>query len=244
VSVVLCCVAMLLCCVLCAVLLLLLCVRCGACVLCRRTCVHVIWTLFLTRGASTMLPLAIPRLYLFSLHHQNCHLGLPFMERLELLLKRQSENQSPDFRLFITAEPHTSFPIALLQMCTKVTNEPPAGLRAGLLRSYTVIVDQGQLERVDTMTWRQLVYVVCFLHSVVQERRKFGALGWNIPYEFNNSDLQASLVFLEKHLYQGNVSWPTVQCVAARSRQCVCVCVLDMGICGVGCMGVPFIVVL
>lgn len=51
-----------------------------------------------------------------------------------------------DFRLFITSEPHPRFPIGLLQMSIKVTNEPPKGLRAGLLRSFTVIVDQVRID--------------------------------------------------------------------------------------------------
>lgn len=38
------------------------------------------------------------------------------------------------------------------------------------------------------------------LHSVVIERRKFGPLGWCIPYEYNYSDLEASLLFIEKYL--------------------------------------------
>ena len=37
------------------------------------------------------------------------------------------------------------------------------------MRSYTVMVDQDRLERIDTEQWRQLLFNLCFLHSVVQE---------------------------------------------------------------------------
>lgn len=143
---------------------------------------------------------------------QNCHLGLGFMESLEeLFVKIRESTTSPQFRLFITTEPHPRFPIALLQMSTKVTNEPPKGLQAGLLRSYSVMIDRDKLERIETSQWRKLLYALCFLHSTVQERRKFGPLGWCVPYEFNDGDLNACVTFLEKHIYSGQLSWPTLQ---------------------------------
>ena len=165
---------------------------------------------------------------------QNCELGLDLMDKMEDMVAKMKESGAvhPDFRLFITALPHPKFPLGLLQMSTKVTNEPPAGLRAGLLRSYNTIVDQDRLERIDSGVWRQLVYALCFLHSVAQERRKFGPLGWAIPYEYATNDLAACLMFVEKHLYSSSggsggaggaatsgaagssslaISWPTVQ---------------------------------
>ena len=40
------------------------------------------------------------------------------------------------FRLWITAEPHPAFPIGLLQMGIKITNEAPVGIKAGLRASF------------------------------------------------------------------------------------------------------------
>lgn len=144
---------------------------------------------------------------------QNCELGLGLMKELESLLNKLKPSMDPNFRLFMTALPHPDFPLGLLQMCTKVTNEPPSGLKAGLLRSYTpgVMVDQDKIERIESAQWRQLLFTLCFLHSIVQERRKFGPLGWCKPYEYNNGDLQSCILYLEKHLYNGPISWSTFQ---------------------------------
>lgn len=99
-------------------------------------------------------------------------------------------------RIWITAEPHPQFPIGLLQMGIKITNEAPVGMKAGLRASYQW-VNQDMLDAVSRFEWRQLLFAMCFLHSVVQERRKFGPIGWNVPYEFNASDLSACTQFLQ-----------------------------------------------
>ena len=57
---------------------------------------------------------------------QNCHLGISFMEEL-LVMLLETENINEKFRVFITTEPTEKFPINLLQMSIKFTNEPPQG---------------------------------------------------------------------------------------------------------------------
>ena len=145
---------------------------------------------------------------------QNTHLGLAYMAEIETYLLK-AENLHEDFRLWITAEPHPQFPIGLLQMSIKITNEAPVGMRAGLRNSYNW-VSQDMLDAVGIFEWRQLLFVMCYMHSIVQERRKFGPIGWNVPYEFNQSDLSACVQFLQNHLTEmdakklASPTWPTV----------------------------------
>lgn len=53
------------------------------------------------------------------------------------------------------------------------------------------------------VTWqafRPCLYVLAFLHAVVLERRKYGKIGWNVKYDFNESDFTISRKLLGLYL--------------------------------------------
>jgi len=131
----------------------------------------------------------------------NCHLAIEYMGEMEIILNPKDKEIHPNFRLWISCEPSPEFPLGLLQMAVKVTTEAPNGLKAGLSRTFSTMVNQDFLEKVEPYDkWRSLVMTVCFMHSIVQERRKFGPLGFCTPYEFNTADLEASLLYCETHM--------------------------------------------
>ena len=84
-------------------------------------------------------------------------------------------------------------------------------------RSWAEITDNWLDDNKKPAVWRKLAFGVSFFHAVAQERRKFGPLGFNVSYEFNDSDLDTSYTMLKIFLEeQEEIPWEALLYVTGK----------------------------
>ncbi|XP_075781391.1 dynein axonemal heavy chain 14 isoform X1 [Pelodiscus sinensis] len=176
----------------------------------------------LGRGQGTKAEDLIHKAQLFSgqwVFLQNCHLATSFMPRLSDIVDSFTQpniNMDPQFRLWLSSTPDPSFPISILQKGFKMAIEPPQGLKGKLLQTFgysgSGVVTEMIFNKAECgLSWKKLLFSLCFFNAVVHERKKYGALGWNIPYEFNSSDLEVSIQMLGMLLANHKeIPWPAI----------------------------------
>ena len=82
---------------------------------------------------------------------------------------------------------------------SQVVTEPPNGLKLNLRSTYHKI-SAIALAECPHEAFASLVYTLAFFHAVVQERRKYGKIGWNVSYDFNESDFSVCFDILMTYL--------------------------------------------
>jgi len=146
---------------------------------------------------------------------QNCHLLVAWLGSLEKELEKALKPH-PDFRLWLTTDPIDNFPVGILQRSIKVVTEPPNGLKLNMRSTYFKI-PQNVLNECVHPQFSPLVFVLAFFHAVVQERRKYGKIGWNINYDFSESDFTVSVQVLSTYLTKAvenndpNIPWASLK---------------------------------
>merc|ERR1712038_1275238 len=119
---------------------------------------------------------------------KNVHLAPSWLVTLEK--KLHSIQAHAGFRLFLTCEINPKLPVNLLRAGRIFTYEPPPGIRANLLRTFSTVSAARMMKPPNERA--RMYFLLAWFHAIVQERLRYSPLGWAKYYEFTESDLRVA----------------------------------------------------
>ena len=129
----------------------------------------------------------------------NVHLMPRWLLELEKRLDEFAQEGSDEkFRLFLSSDPAKNIPIGILARCIKIRNEPPTGLKPNLKRAWSSF-SRESIADMDQKS-KAIIFGLCYFHSVLTERKKFGPKGFNMMYPFSLGDLRDSSICLLNYM--------------------------------------------
>uniref|UniRef100_A0A0L8I729 Dynein heavy chain, cytosolic n=1 Tax=Octopus bimaculoides TaxID=37653 RepID=A0A0L8I729_OCTBM len=124
---------------------------------------------------------------------KNVHLAPQWLVQLE----KKLHNLTPhtNFRLFLTMEINPKLPTNLLRAGRVFVFEPPPGIAANLLRTFSTVPATRMCQPPNERS--RLYFLLAWFHAIVQERMRYVPLGWSKKYEFSESDLKVACDMLD-----------------------------------------------
>ncbi|XP_061071728.1 cytoplasmic dynein 1 heavy chain 1 isoform X2 [Conger conger] len=119
---------------------------------------------------------------------ENVHLAPGWLMQLEKKLHSMQPHAS--FRLFLTMEINPKVPVNLLRAGRVFVFEPPPGVKANMLRTFSSIPVARMCKAPNERA--RLYFLLAWFHAVIQERLRYAPLGWSKKYEFGESDLRSA----------------------------------------------------
>jgi len=156
---------------------------------------------------------------------QNIHLMQSWLPQLDRALEVIEELSHPEFRVVLSSEPPAApgvpldvvmlleiVPEAVLQRCIKIADEAPADLKSNLRRAYSKFTPDDIEMCQRQKEFKGCLFALCFFHSVIVGRKRFGPQGYSRNYPFNDGDLTICGAVLRNYLNKyENVPWPDLR---------------------------------
>ncbi|KAF7991046.1 hypothetical protein HCN44_000861 [Aphidius gifuensis] len=136
----------------------------------------------------------------------NLQLALNWLSRLDSILRSPlcTRDKKSTTRIWLTTEECNNFYPGLAGLCHKLAYEPPEGVKRNLKRSLRQLYSHGSQYKNS-----EGIFVLAWLHAVLQERRRFVPQGWIRSYEWSEADLEAAhQLILDKVIKSNsNIDW-------------------------------------
>eukprot|EP01029_Cantina_marsupialis_P031992 TRINITY_DN941_c0_g1_i4.p1 TRINITY_DN941_c0_g1~~TRINITY_DN941_c0_g1_i4.p1 ORF type:complete len:2679 (+),score=890.45 TRINITY_DN941_c0_g1_i4:109-8145(+) len=119
-------------------------------------------------------------------------------------------NVSKDFRLFLSSNPSSLIPDALLGHSIRLSNEAPTGLKANVKKAWCLFSSETVADLSNRN--RTVLFALCYFHAVVTERQRFGPIGFNKQYPFSEGDLLAAFDVMKAYMEDcPSVPWKDIK---------------------------------